>query len=241
LKKRNLHNLPFKAFLFRFKLLITLNQLNSLANKFGKNRFLVVEGINGSGKTTFINYLDGLFVKKGLQTLISREPGGSRLGGKLREILLCEKAVIDPLSEVFLFSADRVQHLNEIIKPALSQNKTVLCDRYYYSTIAFQSYGRGLDLSIVEDISNFATSGFEPYLTILLDLKVEIAQSRINKRLGGSDRFELEDLSFQKRVRDGYLDIAKNHPKTPFLKIDGEKSIDEIQEIGHKLFLELTF
>lgn len=196
---------------------------------FGKQKrsaFLVFEGVNGSGKSTLLQAFATLLQKYGVSVQTSREPGSTELGIKLREILLEFNGNAVPISahaELLLFAADRAQHVFTIIKPALSQYRSVLSDRYYYSTLAFQGYGRGLDLQSIQEINSIATSNLEPDLVVLLDLPAEKGLERIKLRNEGKDVFENEVVEFHRRVQYGYREIAKTS-NTPFLLLDAEKS-----------------
>lgn len=173
---------------------------------FKRGLFITFEGIDGCGKTTQLNLLAEYLEKKGLEVIITREPGAVGLGKKLREILLNYDGEVSPNCESFLFLADRAQHIDTIVKPAVEAGKIVLCDRHTDSTIAYQGYGRGLDLSQIKMLNNIATSGIKPNLTFIFDLDIETAFSRIGKT---QDRIESAGLEFFERVRKGYLEIAK--------------------------------
>ena len=144
-----------------------------------KGLFITFEGGDGCGKTTQINLLDEYLRSKGYKTLLTREPGSKGLGVKLREILLNYDGDVSPVCESFLFLADRAQHVDCIIKPALEEGTIVLCDRHTDSTVAYQGYGRGLDLAQIHRLNNIATSGLKPDLTIVLDVDVETSQKRV--------------------------------------------------------------
>jgi len=169
------------------------------------------EGIEGSGKSTQMalarTYLEG----EGRRCLVTREPGGTPLGEEIRNCLLHKgKLRIDPLAELFLIEADRTQHVAEVIKPALEEGRMVLCDRFTDATLAYQGYGRGVDIVLIEEMNRRATGGgLIPRCTILLDCSVEVGMGRAQ----GEDRFEREDHLFHQRVRDGYLRIARQEPR----------------------------
>ena len=193
--------------------------------------FITFEGGDGCGKTTQIKLLDEYLRNKGYKTLLTREPGSKGLGIKLREILLNYDGEVSPTCESFLFLADRAQHVDCIVKPALDDGVIVLCDRHTDSTVAYQGYGRGLDLEEIHHLNKLATSGLKPDLTIVLDVDVETSQARVG---GEKDRMESAGLEFFERVRKGFLEIAKSEPDRVKV-IDSKQTIDDI----HKQILEL--
>ena len=197
-----------------------------------KGLFITFEGGDGCGKTTQIKLLDEYLRAKGYKTLLTREPGSKGLGVKLREILLNYDGEVSPTCESFLFLADRAQHVDCIIKPALEDGVIVLCDRHTDSTVAYQGYGRGLDLEQIHNLNKIATSGLKPDLTIVLDVDVETSQARVGDE---KDRMESAGIEFFERVRNGFLEIAKQEPQRVKV-VDATQSIDEI----HKQILELV-
>ena len=196
-----------------------------------KGLFISVEGGDGCGKTTQIKLLDEYLRNKGYKTLLTREPGSKGLGVKLREILLNYDGEVSPVCESFLFLADRAQHVDCIIKPALENGTIVLCDRHTDSTVAYQGYGRGLDLNQIHNLNKIATSGLKPDLTVVLDVDVETSQKRVGAE---KDRMESAGIEFFERVRQGFLEIAKQEPERVKV-VDSTQSIEEI----HKQILEL--
>ena len=200
--------------------------------KMSKGLFITFEGGDGCGKTTQIKLLDEYLRDKGYKTLLTREPGSKGLGVKLREILLNYDGEVSPTCESFLFLADRAQHVDCIIKPALEDDVIVLCDRHTDSTVAYQGYGRGLDLEQIHNLNKIATSGLMPDLTIVLDVDVETSQARVGDE---KDRMESAGIEFFERVRNGFLEIAKQEPQRVKV-VDATQSIDEI----HKQILELV-
>lgn len=194
--------------------------------------FITFEGADGCGKTTQIELLDKYLREKGFDTLLTREPGAKGLGVKLREILLNYDGEVSPVAESFLFLADRAQHVDCIIKPALKEGKIILCDRHTDSTIAYQGYGRNLDLDRINYLNNIATSGLKPDLTIVFDIDVETSMSRVGKN---KDRMESAGVEFFNRVREGYLEIAKKEPQRVRV-IDSSDTIENI----HKKVVELV-
>ena len=186
--------------------------------------FLVFEGIEGSGKTLQLDFLARHLRGKGVDLLVTREPGGTSLGRGIRRLLLEDG---DPCSmaELFLYLADRAQHVTQVVRPALEAGRTVLSDRHYPSTLAYQGYGRGLDVHFVREASFQATGGLKPHLVVLLDLPVEEAMTRIRGR--NLDRMERETLEFHARVREGFLAQAREEPEL-FLVIDGTRRPEEV-------------
>lgn len=182
-------------------------------------RFITFEGVEGSGKTTQIRLAGEFLRARGLAVVTTQEPGGTPLGERIREILLNSGGVdISGEAELLLFAAARAQHADTVIRPALEQGRVVLCDRFSDATIAYQAYGRGLPLEPVRGICRFASRGLVPHLTLLFDLPVEAGLERAFRRIadreGGlrEDRFEREHLDFHRRIREGYLAIARQEP-----------------------------
>ena len=190
-----------------------------------KGLFITFEGADGCGKTTQIELLDKYLRKKGKETLLTREPGAKGLGVKLREILLNYDGEVSPQCESFLFLADRAQHIDCIIKPALKEGKIILCDRHTDSTVAYQGYARKGDIDKINLLNNIATKGLLPDITFLFDIDVEIAQARVGKE---KDRLEKESIDFHNRVREGYLEIARKNDRVKV--IDSSKDIESIFE-----------
>jgi dTMP kinase len=181
--------------------------------------FITLEGIEGSGKTSQLKHIAGFFREKGLDCVTTREPGGTEIGRKIRAILLDLKSRgMDPLTELLLYMADRAQHLNELVRPCLDQGKTVLCDRYYDATLAYQGFARGLDIRLLNDMHRLIFKDLKPDLTLLLDLPPKIGLQRALREIenGGRDgsevRFENEKIAFHEKVRAGYLELARLEP-----------------------------
>ena len=179
--------------------------------------FITLEGIEGVGKTTLINNLAEVFRTLNHDVLVTREPGGCPLGQKLRTLLLDPETSIAPETELFLFLADRAQHVAEVIRPALARGKVVLCDRYADSTIVYQGYGRGLDVEKLRLLNDVAAGGLWPDRTFVLDMDPAPALERARRRneergvSGSEGRFEAEQLSFHTRIREGFrLWAARN-------------------------------
>ena len=197
-----------------------------------KGLFITFEGGDGCGKTTQIKLLDEYLRNKGYKTLLTREPGSKGLGEKVREILLNYDGDVSPVCESFLFLADRAQNVDCLIKPALEEGTIVICDRHTDSSVAYQGYGRGLDIDRIKKLNSIATSGLNPDLTIVLDVDVETSQKRVGAE---KDRMESAGIEFFERVRQGYLEIAKQEPERVKV-VDSTKTIEEI----HQEILELV-
>jgi dTMP kinase len=170
--------------------------------------FVTFEGIEGSGKSTAIETLAALLRERGSPVLVTREPGGTPLGDAVRSIFLESVVRIDPLTEAFLINAARAQHVTEVIGPALKESQLVLCDRFFDSTIAYQGFGRGLDVDMLLHHCQDATQRIAPDLTFVLDLAPEVSATRVAAR-GHGDRLDREGIAFHERVREGYLLLAK--------------------------------
>jgi dTMP kinase len=178
-----------------------------------KGKFIVLEGIDGSGKTTQLKLLGDKLKGMGLPVLHTREPGGTRIGDKIREILLNpEYQELVPRAEAFLYAAARAQHVAQVILPALAKGTIVLCDRFLDSSLAYQGFGRGIEVSLLERINEPATDGLVPDLTIILDFCTEDGMDRINLSGRRIDRIEREAGAFHQRVRMGYLSLAGRSP-----------------------------
>lgn len=197
-----------------------------------KGIFITFEGIEGSGKTTQAKLLSERLKKEGYKILYTYEPGDSELGRKLRDILLDSTLKINPVVELFLYLADRAQHMEEKIKPYLNAGFIVICDRFTDSTIAYQGYGRGISIEFIKKLNKFLLDDFTPGLTVLLDLPVQYGLQR-NQKLKKTDRFEMEDIDFHNKVRDGYLKIASAEPER-FIILDATESSHEIAEKIYK-------
>ncbi len=181
--------------------------------------FITFEGVEGSGKTTQIRLAAQFLREKGFPVVVTQEPGGTPLGERIREILLNRGGFdISGIAEVFLFAAARAQHTDALILPALERGEVILCDRFSDATIAYQAYGRGLPLGTVREVCRLASRGISPHLTLLFDLPVEKGLERAFRRIAGrdenhrEDRFEREHLDFHRRIREGYLSIAREEP-----------------------------
>lgn len=191
--------------------------------------FMVVcDGSNGAGKTTLIERLRGYLENSGLQVIVTREPGGTPIGEKIRKVLLSkETPEMCDLTELMLFGAARAQHLQEKILPALSAGKVVLCDRFDSATISFQHYARGLDYGLVSQINTLALGDFRPDLYLILDLDPETGLKRVRQRGAALDRLEAEQMAFLQRAREGYLQQAKQDPER-FQVLDASLGADDV-------------
>ena len=188
--------------------------------------FITFEGIEGCGKSTQARMLKEFLIKKGKRVFLTREPGGPKIAEEIREMLLsvANKEML-PQTEVLLYMASRSQHTGEWIIPELEKGKIVISDRYYDSTFAYQGAARKIDGKLIDTIRRYATFGLIPKITFLVDLPEEIGLSRILAK--DADRLEQESMEFHKKVREGFLDIAKKEPER-FKILDGKKSIKEI-------------
>lgn len=182
--------------------------------------FITLEGIEGSGKTTQLKNITGFLEGRGRKCLVTREPGGTAIGKKIRSVLLNpDSKGMEPLTELLLYVADRAEHVKKIIRPALAAGKTVLCDRFFDATVVYQGYARGLDLALIHRLHRRVLEDLMPDVTILFDLPPKIgllrAWNQINNgnRAGVETRFEEEDLAFHEKIRAGYLEIARLEPE----------------------------
>jgi dTMP kinase len=198
--------------------------------------FITLEGIEGSGKTTQIRYLVEYFNILGQPCVTTREPGGTSIGSKIRSILLDpESKGMDPTTELLLYMADRAQHIQFLVIPALAAGKTVLCDRYFDATVVYQGYARGLNLDFIKKLHAMVLNDLKPDVTILLDLPAEVGLKRAWKQLDNGQRsddesrFEEEKLEFHQRVREGYLDLAHQEPDR-FHIIDADRDERQVRD-----------
>lgn len=200
-----------------------------------KGLFITIEGPDGSGKSTQIQYMKEFFSSLGLECLFTREPGGTPIGEKLREIILDKgNAEMCDMAETLLYAASRAQHVEERIKPSLAEGKIVVCDRFIDSSMAYQGFGRGLGDS-VRIINEYAVNGCMPDVTFLMELDPGIGKSRI--RADVQDRLELEKIDFHRRVFDGYKELAKMYPER-FIEIDASRPKEVIREEILKVLTE---
>ena len=190
--------------------------------------FIVFEGGEGCGKSTQTRALYRRLSKDGFRAVLTREPGGTRLGERVRRHLKrTGETRISPLAELFLIATARAQLVSEVIRPELEKGKTVICDRFTPSTLAYQGYGRGLNTDALREVNDIATDGMSPDLIVLLDIPIEDGLGR--KKSKERDRFESESLAFHARVRRGYLDMAKADPER-WLVVDGRLPKKEIEK-----------
>lgn len=191
-----------------------------------KGLFITFEGADGCGKTTQMNLLAEYLKNQGREVVLTREPGGKGLGEKIREILLNYDGEVSDRCESFLFLADRAQNIDTIVNPAVDAGKIVLCDRHTDSSVAYQGYGRGLDIERINMLNNLATNGKKPDITFVFDIDTETSMKRVGKE---KDRMESAGVEFHTKVRNGYLEIAKKEPER-IKVIDASKSIEEIHQ-----------
>ncbi len=195
--------------------------------KLKKGIFISFEGIEGTGKSTQAKLLSDYLKKKGCKILLTEEPGGTAISLDIRKVLLSTKHKrMDPVAELLLYNAARAQLVKEKILPAIKQGFIVITDRFSDSTSVYQGYVRGINPKIISALDKIATCGLKPDLTILLDLNVETGRKR-NRRINKTDRFELENIKFHKKVREGYLKLAAKEPKR-IKVVKASKKIEEI-------------
>ena len=196
--------------------------------------FITLEGIEGSGKTTQISRLVKLFENRGIECVTTRQPGGTLIGENIRSILLDPaNSALEPLAELLLYMADRAQHINELIRPALTEGKTVVCDRYFDATLVYQGFARGLSIELIRQLHQLLFDDLKPDVTLLLDLSPQVGLKRAwqqlnnGQRSGDESRFEVEAVAFHEKVRAGYLDLARLEPDR-FRIIDAAQSRDQV-------------
>lgn len=185
--------------------------------------FVTIEGIEGAGKSSLAEALRERLSCEGREVVVTREPGGTRVGDLIREMLLGATENLSKRAELLLFEAARSQHVDELIRPAIERGAVVLCDRFADSSIAYQGAARGIEADVVTQLNRFATGGLVPDLTILLDLSAEVGLARQK----GVDRISAEGLAFHEAVRQGYLAIAREEPGR-FVVIDATREFDEV-------------
>lgn len=206
--------------------------------------FISLEGIEGCGKTTQLKYLTTFLEEKGRSYVVTREPGGTAIGKKIRSILLdpASKELV-PAAELLLYMADRAQHISSLIKPRLAEAKIVLCDRYFDATVVYQGFARGLDTGFIRDLHRIIFKDLKPDITLLLDLSPHIGLARAWQELDNGNRsdeesrFEEEAISFHEKVRAGYLELARMEPKR-FKIIDASRQIDDVQADIRKVLVD---
>jgi len=198
-------------------------------------KFITFEGIDGAGKSTHLAWAADLLRGRGVSVVVTREPGGTILGEKLRQILLNGDQRIHPETEALMMFSARRQHLEEVIRPALQRGDWVLCDRFTDASFAYQGGGRGVEKQKLEELERWVHPDLQPDLTLLFDVSAELGQSRV-ERIKSPDRFEREDVGFFSRVRNAYLERLKQWPKR-IVGIDGSKAVAEIQREIEQLIL----
>lgn len=190
------------------------------------SRFISFEGIDGCGKSTLMGCLEAWLTEAGIPYITTREPGGTALGERVRDLLLApSETPVDQRAESLLYTASRAQLVSEVIRPALDRGAWVVSDRFSDATLAYQGFARGLDVEILRRLQDWATGGLAPHRTVLLDCSVDVAFGRMRDRNQAADRIESESIHFHRRVREGYLALARLEPQR-FLVIDAEKEID---------------
>jgi len=206
--------------------------------------FISLEGIEGCGKTTQLEGLSTFLKEKGRPFVVTREPGGTAIGEKIRSILLdpASKELV-PAAELLLYMADRAQHIHSLIKPRLAEGKIVVCDRYFDATVVYQGFARGLGIGFIRDLHRTILGDLIPDITLLLDLPPRIGLARARQELDNGNRsetesrFEEETISFHEKVRAGYLELARREPQR-FKIIDASQKIDEVQRDIRKVLAE---
>jgi dTMP kinase len=198
--------------------------------------FVSFEGIEGCGKTTQVELLATFLSQRGIPHLVTREPGGTRLGELIRKMLLDPgNNEMEPLTELFLYAADRAQHVAQVIRPALKARQWLICDRFADATTVYQGYARDQDLVFIQQLNQWATQGLWPNLSLLLDCPVEVGLNRARRRIensalaGREDRFEQQALAFHQKVRDGYLKLAAQHPER-FKILDATMELERLHD-----------
>lgn len=195
--------------------------------------FISFEGIDKSGKSSQVKLLAEYLEKMNCKVVKTCEPGGTQVAQKIKLILLRPSSRISSVSELFLYLADRAEHVRQVISPALEAGKIVISDRFSDATVAYQGYGRGLDIAWIEALNEKATQGILPEVTFLLDINPDLARQRAKKK----DRIEREEMDFHHRVRQGYLELAKLHPER-IKTMNGEGSPKEIHLAIRKIILK---
>ena len=191
--------------------------------------FITFEGIEGAGKTTHMQFACTYLEKQGVSVVQTREPGGTVLGERIRTLLLDDELpAMAAKTELMLMFAARVEHIDKVIQPALTQGHWVLSDRFYDASYAYQGYGRGMDLALIDQLKSFSVGELKPDLSLLFDLDLETSAARVTGR-GKADRFEQEQADFFSKVRAGYLALAKQEPARIQI-LDACQTIDEVQQ-----------
>lgn len=197
-----------------------------------KGKFITVEGVDGAGKSTQVAVIEKALRDRGIDLVRTREPGGPRAAEKIRELLLTEP--MSPKCELMLMFAAREENLDKIIRPALAKGQWVLCDRFTDASYAYQGYGRGRSIEEIRTLENFVHPDLKPDLTVLFDVPTEVAAARLSRKL---DRFEKESQDFHRRVREGYLRMAKAEPER-FYVVDGTQTPEQISAQLREVFAQ---
>jgi len=202
--------------------------------------FITMEGPDGAGKTTQAKLLGQSLMEQGREVVFTREPGGTRISEVIRNVLLNpDLNEMTAQAEIFLYAAARAQHVQELIVPALKEDKVVICDRFIDSTLAYQGYGRGIDRDLIRAVNDIAIQGLKPDLTLIFDLEPEDGLQRIKEHRNGQvDRLEGEDLSFHLRVRRGFLEIAREEPGRCRV-VNAKETVEQVQRKVQELVKEL--
>jgi thymidylate kinase len=210
----------------------------------GRGYFITLEGADGSGKSTQAHLLADYLKSMNYPVILTREPGGTPLAEEIRQVILTpSQEPLEPLAEILLYAASRAQHVAQLIKPALTAGKIIISERFIDSSLAYQGYGLGWNLKLIRDINNIAAGGLQPDLTFLLDVNTERSINRVSNRSDANkvkvDRIESRGFSFQEKVRQGYLELAKANPR--FVVVNtAQKSIKEVHgELVHHLSTRL--
>lgn len=199
--------------------------------------FVTIEGVEGSGKSTLLSHLADRLRADGRTVLVTREPGGTSLGNAIRALFLHNDMAIAPVAEAFLIGAARAQHVSEVIRPALDRGEIVLCDRFLDSTLAYQGYGRGLDLVMLRELSMTAADALVPDLTFVLDVPTSVSAQRQADRGASPDRMEREAGDFHERVREGFLALAMGG--SHYRVLDGRADANAVAERAYTYLNEV--
>ncbi len=199
-----------------------------------KGCFITFEGGDGAGKSSLIIGLHAALIDRGFDVIQTRAPGGTEPGRVIRDLLLHPQEPVVRKAELFLYLADRAQHVEKVIKPALAEGKVVLCDRYNDSTVAYQGGARGFGLEAIKDLCSFATEGLDPDLTLYLDLDPEVGLERVRSANGSKDQIEAEDIEFHQKIRDSFHQIAKEN-SSRFQLVDASQPRETVFEEALKI------
>ncbi|MFO7945923.1 MAG: dTMP kinase [Armatimonadota bacterium] len=195
-----------------------------------QGRFIVLDGIDGCGKSTQARLVEKALINRGMDVVLTHEPGGTRIGRRIRRVLLDpETGDADPLTEALLFCADRAQHVNSLIRPSLQQGKTVICDRFASATAVYQGYAGKLGFDLANTLNDIATGGLAPNLLIILDIDFEHARNRLQETGRDADRMERNSREYFERVREGFIKYAEMHA-TSAVVVDANRPIETVHE-----------